>query len=93
MGVLIGVIYSNNRSPLLTAGLMVFSEYCISSFSRIVGNKSIGFLSPYSYFSAADISHTGFYEWDYLVCYFILLIIFLLIAYNVFLRKDVQFRS
>ncbi len=93
LGVLTGVIFSNNRSPLLTAGLVVFSEYCISSFSRIVGNKGIGFLSPYSYFSAADISHTGFYEWDYLVCYFILLIIFLLIAYNVFLRKDVQFRS
>lgn len=59
---------------------------------KLIG-KVISFLSPYSYFSAADISHTGFYEWDYLVCYFILLIMFLLIAYNVFLRKDVQFRS
>lgn len=93
LGILIGVIFSNNHTPLLTAGLVVFSEYCISSFSRIVGNKGISFLSPYSYFSAADISHIGFYEWDYLVCYFTLLIMFMLIAYNVFLRKDVQFRS
>ena len=93
VGLLIGILFSNNRSPLLTAGLIVFTEYCITSFARIIGNKAISFLSPYSFFSAADISHTGFYEPNYLVWYLILLVVFLLIAYHIFLKKDVQFRS
>lgn len=93
LGLTVGIIFSNNRSPLLTAGLVVFTEYCVTSFARIVGNKAISFLSPYSFFSAADISHTGFYEWDYLLWYIILLLAFLLTAYHIFLRKDVQFRA
>lgn len=61
LGLLIGVMFSGNRSPLLTAGLVAFAAYCTTSFSRIVGSKAISFLSPYSYFSSAEISHTGFY--------------------------------
>lgn len=30
MGLMVGVLFSRNRSPLLTAGLVVFVEYCIS---------------------------------------------------------------
>lgn len=92
-GLLIGTAFSANRSPLLTAGLIVFVEYCITSSSRIVGNRLLSFLSPYSFFSAAEISRIGFYEPDYLLWYFVLLVIFLLTAYGIFLKKDVQFRS
>ena len=74
MGILLGVWFGNNRSPLLTAGLVIFTEYCITSFSRIIGSRSMSFLSPFSYFTAAEISRRGFYEWDYLVCYFVLLL-------------------
>lgn len=66
MGLLVGILFSRNRSPLLTAGLIVFVEYCVTSFSNIVSNRAISFLSPYSFFSAAEISKSGFYELDYL---------------------------
>lgn len=92
-GLLIGIAFSANRSPLLTAGLIVFVEYCITSSSRIVGNRMLSFLSPYSFFSAAEISRIGFYELDYLTWYLVLLVIFLLTAYSIFMKKDVQFRS
>lgn len=93
LGLLIGVMFSGNRSPLLTAGLVAFAAYCTTSFSRIVGNENISYFSPYSYFSAAEISHTGFYELNYLVCYVILIAGFLVEAYHQFLIKDIQFRS
>ena len=38
LGLLIGVVFSGNRSPLLTAELVAFAAYCTTSFSRIVGN-------------------------------------------------------
>ena len=82
-----------NRSPLLTAGLIVFVEYCVTSFSNIVSNRAISFLSPYSFFSAAEISKSGFYELDYLGWCVLLFALFLVLSYRVFLKKDIQFRS
>lgn len=93
LGLLIGVAFSNNRNPLLTAGLITFAEYCTTSFSRIAGNKGIGFLSPYSFFGAADIAHSGFYDVTYMIWYLFLLVLFIVAAYFIFLKKDVQFRS
>ncbi|MDO5415584.1 MAG: ABC transporter permease subunit [Lachnospiraceae bacterium] len=93
MGLLAGVWFSNNRNPLLTAGLAIFTEYCITSFSRVVGNRAIGFLSPFSFFGAAEISRNHFYEMSYVVWYFVLLAVCLLAAYRIFLKKDIPFRS
>ena len=93
LGLLAGVMFSGNRSPLLTAGLAAFAAYCTASFSRIVGSKAISFLSPYSYFSAAEISRTGSYAWDHLVCCILLTAVFLIVACRLFLKKDVRFRS
>ena len=93
MGLLIGVLFSNNRSPLLTAGLIVFTEYCITSFSRVVGSEAIGVLSPYSFFNMAEFAQAGFYDGKYLLWYGLLLAVFLLAAHRVFLKKDVRFRS
>ena len=92
MGMLVGTIFSNNRSPLLTAGLVILVEYCINSFSNIVSSKGISFLSPYSFFSGAKISQNGFYEIDYLIWYLVLFALFMIIAYRHFLKKDIQFR-
>ena len=91
LGLLIGILFSNNRSPMLTAGLIVFALYCTTSFSRIVGNKGISYLSPYSFFGASEIARFGFYEWGYMICYLILLIGFLLAAYYIFMKKDIRF--
>ena len=49
LGLMVGIFHPNNRSPLLTAGLVVFVEYCITSFSRTVSIRAIGFLSPFSF--------------------------------------------
>lgn len=35
LGLLLGIAFSANRSPLLTAGLIVFAEYCIASSSAL----------------------------------------------------------
>ena len=81
MGTMAGVFRPNNRSPLLTSGLVVFMEYCITSFSRTVGIRAIGFLSPFSFFSPAEIHSSGAYSWDYMIWYLLLLFGFALLAY------------
>ena len=89
MGIMAGVFRPNNRSPLLTSGLVVFVEYCITSFSRTVGIRAIGFLSPFSFFSPAEIHNSGSYSWDYMIWYLFLLLVFVLLAYWKILKRDI----
>ena len=89
LGLMVGIFHPNNRSPLLTAGLVVFVEYCITSFSRTVNIRAIGFLSPLSFFSPAEIHNAGTYSWDYMLWYLLLLFGFALLAYWKILKRDI----
>lgn len=90
-GLLLGSCRPNNRNPLLTSGLIVFLEYCITSFSRTVGIRSIGFLSPFSFFAPSAIHEGGFYQMDYLLWYLFLVAAAFWLAYKVLLSKDITF--
>lgn len=92
-GLVTGSCFPNNRSPLLTAGLAVFLAYCITAFSRTVGIRLIGFLSPFSFFSPSAIHKSGFYPLDYLLWYLLVLTSFLLLAYRVLLKRDIKFAA
>lgn len=89
LGLMVGIFHPNNRSPLLTAGLVVFMEYCVTSFSRTVGIRAISFLSPFSFFSPLEIHNGGFYSWDYMLWYLLLLSVFLILAYRKILKRDI----
>lgn len=89
LGLLWGNLRPNNRLPLLTAGLSVFVAYCITAFSRTIGNHAISFLSPFSFFNPSAIHEKGFYEWDYLIWYLLLLTVFFLFSYKRLLRRDI----
>lgn len=88
-GLLWGTLRPNNRLPLLTAGLSVFVAYCITAFSRTVGNAPISFLSPFSFFHPSTIHETGFYKWSYLIWYLLLVTVFFLFSYKKSLKRDI----
>ena len=90
LGLLWGSCKPNNRSPLLTAGLVVLVEYCITAFSRTIDRHVIGFLSPFSYFNPSAIHESGFYEWDYLLWYLLLVTFFFALSYVVMQKRDVK---
>lgn len=89
LGLLWGILRPNNRLPLLTAGLSVFVAYCITAFSRTIGNAPISFLSPFSFFSPSTIHETGSYEWSYLLWYLLLVTAFFLFSYKRSLKRDI----
>jgi len=91
LGLWAGSRWPRNHSPLMTAGLTTLSMYGITAFSRTVDNRLIGFLSPLSFFGAADIHALGFYAWDYLVWYLLLVTLFFVLAYRVLMKRDVTF--
>ncbi len=89
LGLFWGTLRPNNRLPLLTAGLSVFVAYCITAFSRTIGNAPISFLSPFSFFNPSAIHEKGSYEWSYLIWYLILVIAFFLFSYKRSLKRDI----
>lgn len=93
LGLLMGTCKPNSRSPLLTAGLTVFLTYCVTSFSRTVGNRAVSFLSPFSFFSPAKIHELGRYEGDYFLWYLLLTASFFLLARQTLLRRDIKFEA
>lgn len=90
LGMLIGARWPHNRSPLLTAGLTVFSAYGVTAFARTADIRLLSFLSPFSFFGPAEIHAQGFYEWDYLLWYLFLAAAFLVMAYHVLMKRDVM---
>ena len=88
-GLVWGNFKPNNRRPLLTAGLNVFVAYCITAFSRTIGNHVISFLSPFSSFNPSVIHEKGCYEWDYLIWCFLLITAFFLFSYKKSLTRDI----
>lgn len=92
-GLLLGSCRPNNRAPLLTAGMIVFAEYCITAFSRTIGNRIISFLSPLSFFNPSAIHERGFYEWDYLFWYLLLVTAFFILSYKALLKRDIIFAA
>jgi len=93
LGLLWGIVKPNNRSPLLTAGLIAVVAYCITAFSRTIDNRAIGLLSPLSYFNPSAIHDNGFYEWDCLFLYLLLAAAFFVLSYTALLKRDVKFAA
>lgn len=89
LGLLWGTLRPNNHLPLLTAGLSVFVAYCVTAFSRTIGNAPLGFLSPFSFFNPSTIHDRGFYGWSYLIWYLLLVTGFFLVSYKKSLRRDI----
>lgn len=89
LGLLWGTLRPNNRLPLLTAGLCVFVAYCVTAFSRTIGNVPVGFLSPFSFFNPSAIHETGHYEWSYLLWYLLLVAVFFVFSYKWSLKRDI----
>lgn len=89
LGLFWGTLRPDNRLPLLTAGLSVFVAYCITAFSRTIGNYAISFLSPFSFFNPSAIHEKGYYEGGYLIWYLFLITVFFLFSYKRSLKRDV----
>lgn len=49
LGLMVGIFHPNNRSPLLTAGLVVFVEYCITSFQGLSASGQSAFYRPFPF--------------------------------------------
>jgi len=90
LGLLWGCVKPNNQSPLLTAGLVVFLEYCIAAFAQTIENDFLALLSPFSFFKPAQIHELGFYSLDYLLWYLLLVALFFVLSHRTLQKRDVS---
>jgi ABC-2 type transport system permease protein len=88
MGILVGVIWSKNRRPLLLAVTVVFITVIIGTFAATVGNDWLLFLSPPKYFGGSVIASNGGYDMRFVYWLLFLVMTFILSGYFIFKKKD-----
>ena len=92
-GAFVGAIYSKIRTPLLLSSGVVFMLYVLSAFASKIDNSFFKFTTPFSYFGASKIINSGGYNVEFMTTYAILCIVFAVIGYVTFLKKDITFIS
>jgi ABC-2 type transport system permease protein len=86
LGMLISVILSKVKSPLPISMGVVFGFYAINSFAD---DKMRAFI-PFKYFESPYILEHSSYEMIYLLLAFMLIIIFTVLTYSIYLKKDIH---
>jgi ABC-2 type transport system permease protein len=89
LGLFAGIIFPHVRAPLLVATAVAFVSYAVGSFSNKMGYTALTYLSPYHYFTSAEIIKTGSYELRLLLLSAVLILALLGIGYNIFRKKDI----
>ena len=89
LGTLVGTAFPKIRTPLTMSAGVAFMAYVIGAYSRKVNNTFTKFLSPFVYFDGFGIMKTGSYDAKYMIAFVGLLIVFTIVSYNIFIKKDV----
>lgn len=89
VGFLIAVFVPNIKTPLIVALGIAFFTYAFGAFARIVGNKLVSYLSPYTYFNGGYIREFNSYDLKYMLVLFVVTTVTILVSYKVFAKKDI----
>ncbi|MDR2581390.1 MAG: ABC transporter permease [Fibromonadaceae bacterium] len=90
-GTLAGTFFSKVRTPALISSCVMLVLFCLSAMSKKINVPILGYLTPFSFFTPLRIIETKFYEWNFVIWYFILGTGLLLICYKKFIKKDIVF--
>jgi ABC-2 type transport system permease protein len=86
LGMLIGVASKKVKSPIAVSMAVVLSLYAFTSFIE----DKMRVLIPFRYFEKEYIFENNSYEIGYLLLTFTLIITFIGITYNLYLKKDIN---
>ena len=89
VGMLIAVIMPRLKTPVVLAIGVAYITFIFGSYSRVVKNTFVGYLSPYTYFSSSYIRDHSSYQPMNLLLFFTVTIICLTAGYCIFVKKDV----
>lgn len=89
VGLLLAAFVPNIKTPLIVALGIAFFTYAFGAFARIVGNKFVSYLSPYTYFSGGYIREFNSYDLKYMLVFFVVTTVSVLVSYKVFAKKDI----
>ena len=90
-GILAGTFFSNVRTPTLISSCVMFALFCLNTMAKKINAPLLKYLTPFAFFSPLRIAETRFYDWNYVIWYFVFGAGLLFISYRKFLKKDIIF--
>jgi len=90
LGLLISVISSKIKSVLAYSLPIVFGFFIIGMLDTVIGAENARYLTPFKYFDVGYISAHTNYEWRYLITEAVVIVVCLIAAFVIYIRKDIQ---
>ncbi|MGX7196847.1 ABC transporter permease subunit [Enterococcus olivae] len=90
LGMVISVIVSRISATLPLAMGISFGFYVIGLFSSVIQSTIARLFSPFRYFDINRILEAQNYETGYLLLFFTLILLFFIVSYRVYLKKDMK---
>jgi ABC-2 type transport system permease protein len=90
-GALAGTFFSNVRTPTLISSCVMLALFCTDTMSQKINVPLVGYITPFAYFKPLGIFERGFYEWNYVIWYFVFGAGLMLLSYRKFIKKDIVF--
>jgi ABC-2 type transport system permease protein len=90
VGLLISVLVPKIKSVLAYTLPIVFGFFIIGMLDTVIGAENARYLTPFKYFDVGYISAHTNYEWRYLMTEAVVVVVCLVAAFVIYMRKDIQ---
>lgn len=90
LGVLISVIAGKIKSVTSISLSTVFGFFIIGALGSILGDRAVGYISPFKYFDTAYIINHSAYETSFLIAGIIFVIAAITASYVIYIKKDIH---
>lgn len=90
LGYLIAIVVPKIKSVLAYSLPIVFGFFIVGLLDSVLGLETIRVITPFKYFDTQYILDHGFYDPKYLIVESIVVVVCIVTAYIVYLRKDIQ---
>jgi len=88
LGFLLGVVINRIRSVLPLSLGLVFAFMVVQMLNQSLADPKLAYLTPFAYYDLTNIISGGGYESSFLITEGILIVMFILLAYRIYNRKD-----
>lgn len=90
LGYLVSVVIPKVKTVLAWSLPITFGFFIIGLLDNIIGAENMRYVTPFKYFDVEYIITNGNYEWQYIITNLIVASVCIVVAYVIYLRKDMQ---
>lgn len=90
LGYLVSAVIPKIKTVLAFSLSIVFGFFIVGLLDSVIGTEAIRYITPFKYFDISYILNHGSYDWRFVLTDAAVVVICVVVAYIVYLRKDIR---